>query len=201
MTEKYQKSLEIFRQNNGILKAVDAIKKGIPEYLLYEMYKKGYLIREERGLYRLRETESLDNSDLIQVALLIPKAVVSLISALEFYKLTTQIPHQVYVTLPRGVKKPRISYPPIEFTWQTQEAYLAGIDEQVIEGVKIRIYEPEKTIADCFKFRNRIGRDIALEALRDYLQDRKKSVDKLMKYARIDRVEAIMRPYIESLLL
>jgi predicted transcriptional regulator of viral defense system len=199
MAKNYPKYLEIFRNNNGILKASDAIKKGIPEHVIYEMYKSGLLVREERGLYRLSEVDPLGNSDLVQVAMLIPKAVISLVSALAFHKLTTQIPHRVYVTLPRGVKRPRVSYPPIEFTWQADKPYRAGVEEQILDGVNVHIYSPEKTIADCFKFRNRIGQDVAIEALKDYIRNRKVSIDKLMEYARIDRVETIFRPYVESL--
>jgi predicted transcriptional regulator of viral defense system len=122
MTQNNSEFLEIFRENNGILKATDAIEKGIPEYRLYKMYKIGLLVKEARGLYRLNDLEPFGNSDLIQVSMLIPKAVIALISALAFHGITTQIPHRVYVMLPRGVKKPHISasrqlYPLIHKVW------------------------------------------------------------------------------------
>ena len=191
--------LGIFRQNHGFLKASDAVRKGIPRYAVYQMCKAGVLVREERGLYRLAEMELPGNSDLVQVCLLVPRAVIALISALSFYGLTTQIPHRVYVTLPRGVKKPHISYPPVEFNWQSEPAYSAGVEELNLDGVPVRIYSREKTIADCFKFRSKIGLDIALEALKAYLHQPGSQIGKLMDYARIDRIDSVMRPYLESL--
>ena len=199
MVKDDPKFLEIFRANSGILKAADAIQKGIPEHVIYDLYKTGVLVREDRGLYRLAEMEAPGNSDLVQVALRIPKAVIGLVSALAFPQLTTQIPHKVYVVLPRGVKKPRITYPPIEGAWQSDEAYPVGIQEHLLDGVPVRIYSSEKTIADCFKFRGRIGQDIAIEALKSYLHQRKSSIGQLLAYARIDRMENILRPYVESL--
>jgi predicted transcriptional regulator of viral defense system len=199
MTKDDPRFLEIFRANSGILKAADAIQKGIPEYVIYDLYKTGALVREERGLYRLVEMEAPGDSDLVQVAMRIPKAVIGLLSALAFHQLTTQIPHKVYVVLPRGVKKPRITYPPIECAWQSDAAYPVGIQEHRLDGVTVRIYSPEKTIADCFKFRGRIGQDIAIEALKSYLHSRNASINQLMAFARIDRVENIMRPYLEGL--
>lgn len=199
MAKDDPKFLEIFRANSGILKAAQAIQKGIPEHVIYDLYKAGVLVREDRGLYRLAEVESLGNSDLVQVAMRIPKAVIGLVSALAFHQLTTQIPNRVYVVLPRGVKKPRITYPPIECAWQSDAAYPVGIQEHLLDGVPVRIYSPEKTIADCFKFRGRIGQDIAIEALKSYLHQRKSSINQLMAFARIDRAENIMRPYVEGL--
>lgn len=200
MAKDYSEFLKIFRENHGILKAADAITKGIPEYMIYAMYKAGFLVREERGLYRLSEMEAPGNSDLVQVALLIPKAVIALISALAFYQLTTQIPYHVYVMLPRGVKKPRVAYPPCEFTWESDAAYAAGAEKHILDGIPVRIYDREKTVADCFKFRNKIGQDVAIEALKDYLRQPGRDIAKLLAYARINRVEKIILPYLKAAL-
>jgi predicted transcriptional regulator of viral defense system len=199
-SEKFERYIEIFRANHGILRASRAIKLGIPEYVIYEMAHSGEVIKESRGLYRLAETRPLGNPDFVQVSLLIPKGVLFLISALYFHELTTQIPHYVYVALPQSIKKTRINYPPVKFFYRSDRQYLAGIHEYTIDGVGVRIYDKEKTIADCFMFRKQIGSDIALEALKEYMRQPSPNTHLLIEYARINRVEKLIRPYIETLL-
>ena len=198
--DKFEKYKEVFRANNGILRASRAIKLGIPEHIIYAMVRYMELIKESRGLYRLAETEHFGNPDFIQVSLLIPKGVLFLISALYFHELTTQIPHYVYVALPQAIKKNRINYPPIKYFYLSDPQYQAGIQEHTIDGVAIRIYDKEKTITDCFKFRKQIGGEIALEALKDYMRQPSPNIHLLIEYARINRVEKLIRPYVESLL-
>ncbi len=130
----------------------------------------------------------------------VPAGVVCLISALAFHNLTTQIPHKVYMALPTDVKKPRIDYPPIEVIWLAEKTYFSGMEEHTIEGVKVRIYNREKTVADCFRFRNKIGQDIALEALKDYLRRPDRNIEHLLNYARINRVHNVMMPYLKAAL-
>jgi predicted transcriptional regulator of viral defense system len=190
---------QVFVKNNGILRASAAIDLGVPQHILYKMVKTGELIRESQGIYRLKEFEPPGNPDLVQISLRVPRAVICLISALFFHELTTQIPHQVYIALPRNVKTPRINYPPVKTFHFAYHAYKEGIEEQTLDGVKTRIYGREKTIADCFKFREKIGPDIALEALKDYLKQPKPNPQLVMKYAKVDRVDKIIRPYLESL--
>ena len=191
---------KIFANNNGILRASAAIELGVPKHVLYEMVKTGELIREAKGIYRLSESEPLGNPDLVNISLRVPKAVFCLISALYFHELTTQIPHQVYFALPRDIKTPRIQYPPIRVFHFSKEPYQAGIVEHKLDRVKVKIYDREKTVADCFKFRQKVGMDVALEALKDYLSQPPLNVSLLMKYARVNHVEKIMRPYLEALL-
>jgi predicted transcriptional regulator of viral defense system len=198
--DRFAKYKEIFLANNGILRMSGAIKVGIPRHVIYEMARSGDLIKESRGLYRLAETEPLGNPDFVQVSLLIPKGVLFLISALYFHELTTQIPHQVYVALPQSVKKSRINYPPIKYFYLSEKQYLAGIEEHTVDGVTVQIYDKEKTITDCFKYRKQIGIDIALEALKDYMRQPSPNINLLMEYARINRVEKLIRPYVETLL-
>jgi predicted transcriptional regulator of viral defense system len=198
--DKFERYIEIFRTNNGILRASRAIRLGIPEHVIYEMVRKGEVIKEARGLYRLAESRPLGNPDFVQVSLLIPKGVLFLISALYFHELTTQIPHYVYVALPQAIKKTRINYPPVKFFYRSDQQYLAGIQEYTIDGVAIRIYDKEKTITDCFMYRKQIGGDIALEALKDYMRQPSPNIHLLMEYARINRVEKLIRPYVETLL-
>lgn len=191
---------KIFTDHHGILRASTAIELGVPKHVLYEMVRSGELVREAQGIYRLSESQPLGNPDLVQISLRVPRAVVCLISALYFHELTTQIPHQVYFALPRDVKTPKIEYPPIRVFHFSQEPYQAGIVEHEVDGVKVKIYDCEKTIADCFKFREKIGMDVTLEALKDYIKQPKMNVSLLLKYARVNRVEKIMRPYIEAMI-
>ena len=189
----------IFVRNNGVLRASTAIELGVPQHIIYKMAEAGELVREGQGIYRLRESAPLGNPDLVQIGLRVPRAVICLISALYFHELTTQIPHQVYFALPRDVKTPKIEYPPIKVLHLSGESYHSGIVEEIVDGIKVKIYDRGKTIADCFKFREKIGMDIALEAIKDYLKRPRSNVPALMKYAKINRVEKIMRPYLESL--
>ncbi len=197
--ETYPHYKNVFQTHNGILRASTAIDLGIPKHILYQMVEKGELVREARGIYRLSETEPLGNPDLVQISLRVPRAVICLISALYFHELTTQIPHKIHFALPRDLKAPKIDYPPIYVYHFSTASYQAGIMEKIVDGVKIKIYDPEKTIADTFKFRSKIGVDIALEALKDYLKKPNPNISLLMEYARINRVKNIMRPYLEAL--
>ena len=129
-----------------------------------------------------------------------PKGVICLVSALAFHGTTTQVPHQVDLAIEQKVKRPRISYPPIRAFWLSGRAFTEGVETHILDGVSVRIYGPAKTVADCFKYRNKLGMDVAMEALRLCRQQKKATVDDLMKYARICRVEAIMRPYLEAML-
>lgn len=140
-----------------------------------------------------------DDPDLTLVALRIPKGVVCLISALAFHNLTTQIPHQVHVALPKDAEKPRLDFPPVKFFWLSQSVFSAGIEEHTQDGVPLRVYSVEKSLADCFKFRNKIGLDVALEALKAYRNTQGFDSELLLHYARIDRVERVILPYLEAL--
>ncbi len=199
-TIPYAKYKKIFANHKGILRASKAIELGVPKHILYEMVKSAELVREAQGIYRLSESDPLGNPDLVNLSLRVPRAVFCLISALYFHELTTQIPHSVYFALPRDVKTPKIQYPPIWVFHYSDASYQAGIVEHELDRVKVKIYDREKTVADCFKFRQKVGMDVALEALRDYIRQPKLDVHKLLEYAKINRVEKIMRPYLEALL-
>ena len=166
---------------------------------LYALRDRGLLEPLARGLYRLADLPPLNEPDLVAVARKVPRGVVCLVSALVHHELTTQIPHAVHLALERGSERPRLEYPPLELYWFSAAAFRAGIQEIEFDGVPVRIYDPEKTIADCFKFRGRIGTDVALEALRVWSARRGRSIDRLLAYARVDRVERVIRPYLEAL--
>ena len=195
--DSYQKAEKIFRENNGILRASEAVELGIQLTILQRMLDDGILVKDARGLYRLADIP-LGNPDLIQVSILAPKSVICLISALSFHNLTTQIPRRVYIALPKSVTPPRIEYPPIDVVHLSTESYQAGIEEYILDGVTIRIYDKEKTIADCFKFRNKIGLEVAIEALQDYFTLSDKNFSKLAEYSKIDRVKNVITPYINA---
>lgn len=189
---------KIFRDHRGILRTAQAKQLGIAETTLARMLAAGLVVKESRGLYRLSSTAPFDNPDFIQVSLRVPAAVICLVSALAFHNLTTQIPHRVYVALPKQTKRPRLEYPPLDIVWLTEKPYRAGIEEHLLEDVPVRIYSQEKTVADCFKFRNKVGEDVALEALQDYLRSPGANIEDLLSCARIDRVEKIMVPFIRA---
>lgn len=183
-----------------MLRVSEAIKIGVHPRTLYAMVDTGIVERLSRGLYRLTDLPPLGNPDLTSVALKIPNGVICLISALAFHEITTQIPHEVYVALARGTEPPRLDYPPIRVFWFTGKAFTEGIERHTLEGASVRVYSAEKTVVDCFKYRNKIGLDTAIEALRLYRQRMHTRIDDLMRFARICRVEKVMRPYLEALL-
>jgi predicted transcriptional regulator of viral defense system len=157
------------------------------------------LIKESRGLYRLAESDPLGNPDFVQVSLLIPKSIIFLLSSLFFHGYTTQIPRYVYISLPHDIKKPRVNYPPLKVFRRSDKQYISGIEKYTIDGIDVRIYNLEKTITDCFKYRDKIGRDIAVEALKEYMGKPNPQIRRIMEYAKINQVEKIIRPYIETL--
>jgi predicted transcriptional regulator of viral defense system len=164
------------------------------------MLDTGLLARESRGIYRLADLPPLSNPDLVQFAMRVPAGIVCLISALAYHNLTTQIPHKIYIALPTYVKKPHIEYPPLEVFWLSKKTYSIGIEEHTIDGVTVKVYNQEKTIADCFRFRNKIGLDIALEGLKDYLHLPNRNIEALLHYARVNRVSKVMIPYLKAAL-
>lgn len=168
--------------------------------MLYSLRDKGVIEQVTRGVYRLAELPPVGNPDLVAVSLRFPSAVICLISALAFHELTTQIPHEISVAVLRGSRPPSLDYPPVHAYKFSEAAFKAGVEEHQIDGVTIRIYSPEKTLVDCFKFRNKIGMDIALEALKLYRSKKMFNLNMMLHYARICRVEKVMKPYLEATL-
>jgi predicted transcriptional regulator of viral defense system len=189
----------IFRQQGGMLSTSEAMRLKIAPRTLYALRDSGTLTEVARGLYRLAELPPLSEPDLVIAARKIPKGVICLISALAYHELTTQIPHVVHVALPMFTEKPRLVYPPLKFYWISGKAYSAGIETHSVDGASLRIYDPEKTMADCFKFRNKVGLDVTLEALKRCSQRPEFRLDRLLAYARLDRVSKVMQPYLEML--
>ncbi|MFH0779097.1 MAG: type IV toxin-antitoxin system AbiEi family antitoxin domain-containing protein [Candidatus Eisenbacteria bacterium] len=198
--DRFDKAAEIFRKHGGVLRTAQALRAGIHPGTLYAMRDSGLLETVSRGVYRLAGSSPLGNPDLVTVATRIPGGVVCLISALSFHDLTTQIPHEVHVALASGAEEPRLDHPPIRTYRFTGHSFTEGVETHDVDGVGVRIYSPEKTLADCFKFRNRIGLDTAVEALRSYRERGSIRVDELMRCASICRVKKVIQPYLEAIL-
>ena len=182
----------------GVTTAADVEAVGISRNHLYELCKAGKIERTARGLYRIPGALSTEHGVLIEVAKRVPKGVICLLSALRFHDLTTQIPHEVWVTVPRGSWRPQMDYPPLNLTYVSGESYAFGIREHMVQGIAIKVYTPAKTVADCFKFRNKVGLDVAIESLREVWWSRLASVDELTEAANVCRVFRVMRPYLEA---
>ncbi len=182
----------------GMLRPSDLDEIGVPRVYLTRLTANGHLEKAGRGLYRLPENTLSEHESLIAVATRVPQAVFCLLTALQFHELTTQLPHQIWIAMPRGSHTPKIGYPPVKMIQFSGEAYTQGIEVHERDQVTLRVYGIAKTIADCFKHRNKIGLDVALEALKDARSRKKVSADDLWRYAKICRVANVMRPYLEA---
>ena len=171
---------------------------GIYDRTLYAMRDQGIVSRLERGVYQLSEMEPLSDPDLVVVAKKIPEARICLISALAFHDLTDEIPHEVHIALPRTSRDPVINYPPVKVYRFTEETLKGGIQTHTLDGIKIKVFNPAKTVADCFKFRNQIGLSVAVEALKRTLAEKRATVKEILEYAKLCRVEKVMKPYLEA---
>jgi predicted transcriptional regulator of viral defense system len=198
--DRFEKARKIFQRHSGVLRMSEALNAGIHRRMLYSMLEASVIEQLGRGLYRLTDLPPLGNPDLVSVSLRVPIGVICLISALAYHEITTQVPHEVYVALERGTETPRLDHPPIRIFWFSGQAFTAGIEIHKIDGVPVRIYSAEKTIADCFKYRNKIGLDTAVEALKLHREKKRFKTDDLMQSARVCRVERVIRPYLEALL-
>jgi predicted transcriptional regulator of viral defense system len=174
-------------------------KLGASREYLSKLVQEGVIERIQRGLYSLPDAEVTEHRSLVEASKRVGNGTICLISALRFHDLTTQSPFEVWMAIDMKARRPRASYPPIRFVRFTGKALTEGVKHHRIEGISIRVYVPAKTVADCFKYRNKIGLDVAIEALRDCWQQRKATMDDLWKFAKICRVGNVMRPYLESL--
>ena len=190
----------IFKERHGTLRTFEALRAGIHPRTLYALRDRGEIEQIARGLFRLAELPPPSEPDLLTVAKKVPQAVFCLLTALAFHRLTTQIPHAVEVALPRTARVPRLDHPPIKVFRFSSESLNVGIETHTLDGVSIRVYCREKTLADVFKYRNKVGLDVALEALRAYRSQPKRDFQAVLKYARICRVENVIRPYLEATL-
>ena len=196
---RMERAIAAFQKNGGILRTTEAVRAGIHPSTLYSLHKDGKIEKLSRGVYKIAGRQPLSNPDLVMVTTRIPNGVICLLSALSFHDLTTHIPHEIDVALPFGAEQPRLEHPPFRAYRFTGKSFTEGIEKHVIDGVHVRVYSVEKTLADCFKFRNKIGTDTAVEALRLYHQRGKIKSSELMKFAAICRVKDVMQPYLEAI--
>lgn len=189
----------LFRKHSGILRTTQARALGIPPRTLYALRDEGRIIRVSRGLYELADPEPTENHSLVLACKRAPHGIICLLSALQFHDLTTQAPFEVWLAIDRSVRAPKLDALQLRIFRFSSQALQAGIEEHEIEGVKIRVYNPAKTVVDCFKYRHKIGLDVALEALQEGWHERRFTMDELWHYAKICRVANVMRPYLEML--
>lgn len=195
--EVTKKALGLLK-SRGSMRSRDLAEKGISREMLRFLYKRGLIERAGRGLYRLGG-QMEEHRTLLEASKLAPKGVVCLLSALRFHEIGTQEPYDIWLALPNSAWRPRIETLRLRFVYLSGKAFFEGIDIRDFPGGRIRVYNPAKTVADTFKFRNKVGLDVAVEALRDCLRSRKASRDELWHYAKICRVQKIMKPYMEAL--
>ncbi|MCG7980943.1 MAG: transcriptional regulator [gamma proteobacterium symbiont of Clathrolucina costata] len=197
-TTKTNKVLDLVRKV-GVLRPRDLDPYNIPRTYLSRLCVAGKLQRIGRGLYVLPGSGATEHHSMAEACKRVPKGVVCLLSALSFHDLTTQAPFEVWLAIGEKAWRPRLEYPPLRIVHFSKAALNAGVEEHQIEGVNVHVYSPAKTVADCFKYRNKIGLDVAIEALRECRRARHCTMDDLWHYADICRVRNVMRPYLESL--
>jgi predicted transcriptional regulator of viral defense system len=191
--------VDAFAQKHKFVRPRDLKALSVSRSHLWHLTKAGKVERVGRGLYRARDTEISEYETLLEVFKRIPHGVLCLSSALRFHELTTENPFEVWIALKRGAWTPKMEYPPIRVAHFSKAPFEFGIERRSVAGGELRVYSPAKTVADCFKFRSRIGMETAIEALRSCIREKKASVEDLWRAAKVCRVANVMRPYMESL--
>jgi predicted transcriptional regulator of viral defense system len=191
--------IEVVKEK-GVLRPRDLDSYGIPREYLSRLCERGLLQRVGRGLYVLADAKVTEYQTLAEASKRVPQGVLCLLSALQFHGLTTQAPFEVWMALEQRAWQPQVDRPRMRFVRFSGPAFESGVEEHRIEGVLVKVYCPTKTVADCFKYRNKIGLDVAMEALRDCRSQRKCTNDELWQYAKVCRVAKVMKPYLEAIL-
>lgn len=198
MDHSHQRILDLAAQR-GLIRPRDLNERGLPTVALTRLVRQGLLQRVGRGLYAIPDRPVSEHHALAEVACKHPQAIVCLLSALRLHELTTQSPFEVWLAIPNKARAPKIDYPRLRIVRFSGAALTEGIEEHLIEGVPVRVTNVARTVADCFKFRNKIGLDVALEALREAWKGKRVGMDELWRSAKLCRVANVMRPYLESL--
>jgi predicted transcriptional regulator of viral defense system len=196
--ENAERAIQFVRQH-GIVRPRDAEKIGIPREYLLRLHRQGRLERTGRGLYVLPDATITEKHSYAEVAKHVPDGVICLLSALAFHALTTQNPASVWIALRQGARTPALTSPALRLVRLSGPSLTEGIEEHRVEGVPVHVYSAAKTVADCFKFRNKIGVDVAMEALKDCIRQKRASADQIYRYAKLCRVSKVILPYMESL--
>ena len=198
MTVSLEKRVLDLASKGGILRPRDLQSKGLPPDYLWRLHQKKKLEKVGRGMYAIPGAGLSENQTIVQAALRVPHGVVCLLSALRFHDLTTQSPFEIWMAIDGKARAPKEDIIPLRIVRFSGKALTAGVETHSIEGVKVKVYNPAKTVADCFKYRNKIGLDVAIEALRDCWRKKRATSDELWRYAKVCRVSRVMRPYLES---
>jgi predicted transcriptional regulator of viral defense system len=198
-SSKLQKVIKLFKKR-GVVRPKELERIGVSAVYLNKLYHDGILERPSRGLYTLKDAKVSEHQTLIEASKRIPQGVVCLLSALQFHKITTQLPFEVWLAIDVKARRPEGDLPPLKICRFSKSALSYGIEKHKIDGSAVKIYSPAKTVADCFKYRNKIGIDVAIEALRAVWSKKKASMDDLHKASKVCRVANVMRPYLESLI-
>mgnify|MGYP003132223410 CR=1 FL=1 len=196
---KIKEAVRLFKKRDGVLCTSEVLDAGVHRRTLYHMRDEGIVTAIQRGVYRLTENEPLSNPDLVIVAKKIPEARICLISALSIHEMTNEIPHKIHIALPRSSWQPELDYPPLKVYRFSEETINSGFQNHFMDGVEIKVFNPAKTIADCFKFRNQIGLDVAIEALKRGINDGKATYREILMYAKLCKVERVIKPYLEAI--
>ena len=199
-TSTREKVLDLV-QEAGILRPRDLEAHRIPRVYLSRLCRDGLLERVGRGLYRIADAPFTGQESYAEACKRVPRGVICLLSALLFHDLTTQLPRQLWMAIPTKAWHPRVDWPPLRIVRFSEATLTVGVQRHSVGGAEVRVFSPAKTIADCFKYRNKIGLDVALEALKDGWRDRLFTMDELGDYARVCRVQNVMRPYLAMLVV
>ena len=198
MNTSAEKLIDLAR-SRGLIRSRDLVPLGIPRVSLARAVRRGQLERIGRGLYGLPGREVSAHGSLAEVARRVPKGVVCLLSALRFHGLSTQAPFEIWLAIENKALAPKLDYPPLRIVRFSGVAFTEGVEEHVVDGVTVRVTAVAKTVADCFKYRNKIGLDVALEGLREAWHEKRMTSDEIWRYAKVCRVANVMRPYLDSL--
>jgi predicted transcriptional regulator of viral defense system len=198
INSKRQQVLDMLRKG-GVLRPRDVEAAGISGEWLNRLHAEGIVDRPSRGLYALPSSEPSEHRTIAEVCKRVPRGVICLLTALRFHELTTQAPFEIWMAIGENSRAPRVTYPPLRIVRFSGLALRFGVQERLVEGVRVHVYSPAKTVADCFKYRNKIGIDVAIEALRDCRRQRKASSDEVWEAAKVCRMTNVIRPYLESL--
>jgi predicted transcriptional regulator of viral defense system len=199
MSQRDEKQILSLIKELGVVRPMDLQDRGYPRGTLYELLQEGLVKRQARGLYVAIDHAFTSEHTFALVAKRIPNGVICLLTALRFHGLTTQMPREVWIAVPEKARRPRLEYPRLRIARFSGAALTEGLETHPIEGVAVRIYSAAKTVADCFKYRNKVGIDVAVEALKDYSRMHRGGADELMRFARICRVTRVMQPYLDAI--
>jgi len=199
MKKTVVKMHKVFKRHEGFARTKDIQGKGIHHREIKRGMDAGKIVRVKRGLYRLADIPLISHQGFVDLARAVPEGVMCLLSALSYYELTTFNPSVTSMAICRGSRKPKIDYPPVEFYHFSKKQFEAGVSEIKGKSYKFRIYNPEKTICDCFRYRNKLGLDIAREGLSEYLKRRDRNLEKLLEYAEICRIKPLLQTWLNAM--